>query len=148
MTVALAGLTGCGGDEDRSGPVVRDACGTTSSPLQRPSTSLTYRGAGAVAADVPILCDRLDELGSGHRVRVAGRDRLVIDVPRSVAAAARALARPGRLVVYDWERNVIGPRGRPAPFDPRVTGGAAAGQTASATLYDAVLRASRRPARA
>jgi hypothetical protein len=52
-----------------------------------------------------------------------------------------------RLAFYDWESNVIGPGGRPAPGDPAVTGGVDAGRAGSLPLYDAVLRAARRPAR-
>jgi SecD/SecF fusion protein len=51
-----------------------------------------------------------------------------------------------RLAFYDWEHNVIGPDGRPAPGDLAVTGGADAGRAGSLSLYDAVLRAARRPA--
>jgi SecD/SecF fusion protein len=52
-----------------------------------------------------------------------------------------------RLAFYDWEPNVIGPAGRPAPGDRAVTGGADAGTAGALALYDAVLRAARRPAR-
>jgi SecD/SecF fusion protein len=55
-------------------------------------------------------------------------------------------AKVRRLSFYDWERNVIGPQGRPAPGDPSVTGGPNAGQAGSLSLYDAVLRAATRPA--
>jgi SecD/SecF fusion protein len=56
-------------------------------------------------------------------------------------------AKMRRLAFYDWEPNVIGPDVRPAPADPAVTGGANAGRRGSLSLYDAVLRAARRPAR-
>jgi SecD/SecF fusion protein len=52
-----------------------------------------------------------------------------------------------RLAFYDWEPNVIGPDGRPAPGDRAVTGGADAGTAGALAPYDAVLRAARRPAR-
>ena len=55
-------------------------------------------------------------------------------------------AKMRRLVFYDWEANVIGPDGRPAPDDPAVTGGVGAGRAGGLSLYDAVLRAARRPA--
>jgi preprotein translocase subunit SecD len=51
-----------------------------------------------------------------------------------------------RLQFYDWETKVIGPDGRPAPRDPKVTGGPNAGRTGALSLYDAVLRAAKRPA--
>jgi hypothetical protein len=50
------------------------------------------------------------------------------------------------LQFYDWETNVLGPGGRPAPGDLRVTGGPSAGKAGGLTLYDAVLRAAQRPA--
>lgn len=56
-------------------------------------------------------------------------------------------AKMRRLAFYDWEPNVIGPGGRPAPDDPAVTGGVDAGHAGALSLYDAVLRAARRPAR-
>jgi hypothetical protein len=55
-------------------------------------------------------------------------------------------AKMRRLQFYDWETKVIGPDGRPAPGDPKVTGGPNAGRAGALTLYDAVLRAARRPA--
>jgi SecD/SecF fusion protein len=56
-------------------------------------------------------------------------------------------AKVRRLAFYDWEPNVIGPDGRPVPGDPAVTGGVDAGRAGALPLYDAVLRAARRPAR-
>ncbi len=55
-------------------------------------------------------------------------------------------AKVRRLQFYDWEANVIGPEGRPAPGDPKVTGGPNAGTAGAISLYDAVLRAAKRPA--
>jgi SecD/SecF fusion protein len=56
-------------------------------------------------------------------------------------------AKVRRLQFYDWETNVIGPDGRPAPRDAKVTGGPNAGRSGALALYDAVLLAARRPAR-
>lgn len=56
-------------------------------------------------------------------------------------------AKMRRVAFYDWEPNVIGPGGRRAPGDPAVTGGRKAGRAGALSLYDAVLRAARRPAR-
>ncbi|HEV7885802.1 MAG TPA: hypothetical protein VGO81_19670 [Solirubrobacteraceae bacterium] len=68
--------------------------------------------------------------------------------PVVVGTADPALdAKVRRLAFYDWEPNVIGPKGRPVPDDPAVTGGVAAGRAGALALYDAVLRAARRPAR-
>lgn len=56
------------------------------------------------------------------------------------------LAKLRLLAFYDWEASVIGPRGRPAPGDPSVTGGPNAGQAGALTHYEAVRRAAARPA--
>jgi hypothetical protein len=74
--------------------------------------------------------------GSSSDAASAGPDDPVLD------------AKMRRLVFYDWEPNVIGPSGRPAPGDPAVTGGAGAGRAGALSLYDAVLRAARRAATA
>jgi SecD/SecF fusion protein len=66
----------------------------------------------------------------------AGKDDPVLD------------AKVRRLLFYDWEANVIGADGRPAPLDTKVTGGPDAGRAGALSLYDAVLLAARRPARA
>jgi SecD/SecF fusion protein len=72
--------------------------------------------------------------GSGSDTAGLGPDDPVLD------------AKMRRLAFYDWEPNVIGPNGRPTPGDPAVTGGTDAGRAGALSLYDAVLRAARRPA--
>src|SRR4051794_13520608 len=64
----------------------------------------------------------------------AGKDDPVLD------------AKVRKLQFYDWETNVLGPGGRPAPGDARVTGGPNAGRAGALSLYDAVMRAAQRPA--
>ena len=44
----------------------------------------------------------------------AAAGTLTITAP---GAAATALTAPGRFAIYDWERSVLGPDGRPAPTD-------------------------------
>jgi hypothetical protein len=87
---------------------------------------------------------------------VAGVLVLQRDSGSAGSEGASALSGPGdpaleakmrRLAFYDWETNVIGPGGRPAPDDQAVTGGVDAGRAGALSLYDAVLRAARRPAR-
>jgi SecD/SecF fusion protein len=141
----LVGLAGCGGGDPQ--PVAkRDACGAKVRTLDGPTTTLTYLGSAAVVPDVGPLCARLRALGVAHQVQGRGRDRLLITVPRKAVAAMKAVAGAGQLVFYDWEANVIGPAGKPAPIDPKVTGGPDAGRGGSLALYEAVLRASKRPA--
>ncbi len=144
VIAVLIGVAGCGGDA--TAPVAKDACGSDAQPLAGPGATLTYRGRNDVVADVPILCERLKALKARTRVRGVGRERLVVEVPAQLAAAARLAAQTGALAFYDWEANVIGPDGRQAPADRDVTGGSAAGQLGAVKLYDAVLRASKRAA--
>ena len=80
-----------------------------------------------------LVLQRDSGAGSGSDAASAGPDDPVLD------------AKMRRLVFYDWEPNVIGPSGRPAPGDPAVTGGVSAGRAGGLSLYDAVLRAARRP---
>jgi SecD/SecF fusion protein len=84
----------------------------------------------ATVAAVLALKGRGDDGGSTF----GGKDDPVLD------------AKMRTLQFYDWEPNVIGPEGRPAPGDPRVTGGPEAGTAGALSLYDAVTRAARRPA--
>jgi SecD/SecF fusion protein len=90
----------------------------------------------AVAATVTgVLVLRGDDSGSDGPGESAGA--------QDPALAARVR----RLQFYDWEPNVIGPAGRPEPGNLAVTGGPNAGNVGSLSLYDAVLRAGRRPAK-
>jgi SecD/SecF fusion protein len=140
VIAVLAGLAGCGDSE----PVRRDACGAKVAAAKN-AVRLTYRGDGDIAADVPLLCGRLRALKLGSRALSVSRGRIVIVVARKDIAAVAAVTRTGRLGFYDWEANVIGPSGKPAPDDPDVTGGAGAGSAGSLGYYDAVLRASKPP---
>jgi preprotein translocase subunit SecD len=57
-------------------------------------------------------------------------------------AAIDALTAPGRLAIFDWETRVLGPRGSPAPSDPRVTGGVSAGAALAGVPRKEALRRS------
>lgn len=146
--VAVA-LAGCGGADQRSGPT----CDRPDATFDKPTTRLTLRAPGADAEQVDrsrrILCERLAGFGIAHRVQVASTT-LTVEVP-SVSGLADPSGSAGffgvgRVAIYDWEANVIGPSGRPAPADPEVTGGPDAGRGAALSLYDAVRRAAQRPA--
>ncbi|HEX8123280.1 MAG TPA: hypothetical protein VF549_18655 [Solirubrobacteraceae bacterium] len=96
------------------------------------------------------LRERATAFGLLIAVRATRDGRVVAESAAERADAARRaidqLIAPGHLAFYDWERNVIGPQGRPAPNDPAVTGGTSAGQTGGIPLAEAVARAARRPA--
>jgi len=134
-------VAGCGGTSDEQ----RSAC---DSGVSGRVQTLTYQGQAGLAGVVGVLCERLDGLDIGYRVQLEGSDRVLIEVARGDVSQARAAAVTGQLAFYDWEPLVIGPDGQPAPTDPRVTGGAGAGQAAALTLYDAIQRAKDRPAKA
>ena len=91
-----------------------------------------------------ILRERLNAAGITAEV-TAGDGTLTITAPDTARADVTALTAPGRLAIYDWERSVLGPDGRPAPTDPAVTGGPGAGQAAALTEAEARSRADKRP---
>jgi len=149
VVVALA-LAGCARDDRASGP----SCEHADLDFNEPATRLTFGVTGANPAHVKqarrILCVRLTAFGIDHRVAPAAGGALTIDVPRASELADRprdaTILGVGKLAIYDWEANVIGPDGAPAPDTPTVTGGQGAGQSGALSLYDAVRRAARRPA--
>jgi SecD/SecF fusion protein len=151
LLVAATALGGCGrAEKAASGPT----CARPGAAFDAPATRLTFRVPDASPAQVEqtrrILCARLHALGIDHRVGRTARNDVTVDVARASGvlppAGRTSIFGPGRLAVYDWEPNVIGPDGKPAPRDPAVTGGPAAGDASAIPLYAAVLRAAKRPA--
>jgi len=113
-------------------------------PAQGPedAVTLTYRlHTGDPTEAARILRDRLSAAGI-TAVVTAGDHSLAITAPESARADVTALTAPGRFAIYDWERSVLGPDGRPAPTDPAVTGGPNAGQEPALTEGEAHSRAS------
>ncbi len=105
----------------------------------------------AIDRSLEIMRERVDALGvSEPEIQRSGSDQISVGLP-SVKNAKRAIAQVGKvaqLFFYDWEKNVIGPDGKPDPTNQNVTGGpsaAANGAPGSLTYYDAVIRASKRP---
>jgi len=103
---------------------------------------------------IDVMRDRVDALGVAEpEIQRTGDNQIAVALP-GVANAERAEEQVGQvaqLFFYDWEANVIGPDGRPAPADPNVTGGQAAGSASrppAITQYEAIQRAEdRRPVR-
>ncbi len=113
--------------------------------------ALSYRVAPAPGDDGAALAERAGELLRARiaaagiadaQVTVSG-DRIGVDADSADRAPIAALAAPGVLGIYDWEASVLGPDGRPAPDDESVTGGPGAGQEASVSRYEAVMRAAK-----
>ncbi len=93
---------------------------------------------------------RIDQLGVAEpEIQRTGDRQISVALP-DVDNLAEAIERVGtvaQLAFYDWEVNVVGPDGKPHPEDPNVTGRTPAPQGNVLPLYDAVLLASKRPAK-
>jgi SecD/SecF fusion protein len=99
---------------------------------------------------IDIMRKRVDQLGVAQpEIQRSGADEIDVALP-DVSNASRAQEQVGKtaqLFFYDWEPNVIGAEGKPAPTEPTVTGGANAGSAQFGLIeYQAVLRAAKRPA--
>jgi SecD/SecF fusion protein len=99
---------------------------------------------------IDIMRKRVDQLGVAQpEIQRSGADEIDVALP-DVSNASRAQDEVGQvaqLYFYDWEPNVIGPAGTPAPSEPTVTGGERAGEaTYGLPEYKAVLRGAKRAA--
>jgi SecD/SecF fusion protein len=97
---------------------------------------------------IDIMRKRVDQLGvSQPEIQRSGADEIDVALP-DVTNAARAedeVGKTAQLFFYDWEPNVIGSTGKPAPTEATATGGAQAGAAQFGLLeYQAVLRAEKR----
>src|ERR1700686_4260050 len=98
---------------------------------------------------IQIMEKRVNQLGVAEpSIQRAGENQINVALP-DVSNAARAQEQVGKtaqLHFYDWEPNVIGPNGQPAPTETTVTGGPSAGAAATGKPeYQAVLLATKRP---
>jgi SecD/SecF fusion protein len=121
--------------------------------------SLIYKGTPTAQAKVNneslerainIMRKRVDQLGVAQpEIQRTGSAEIDVSLP-DVSNARRAQEQVGKtaqLHFYDWEPNVIGPEGTPAPSERRVTGGAEPASVASGLPeYEAILRAAKRKA--
>src|SRR5438445_8503720 len=102
---------------------------------------------------IDIMRKRVDQLGVAQpEIQRSGPTEIVVALP-DVSNAARAekeVGKTAQLYFYDWEPNVIGPNGAPAPTEGTVTGDrtstGAGGAAAGLPQYQAVQRAIKRPA--
>ncbi len=98
---------------------------------------------------IDIMRKRVDQLGVAEpEIQRSGGTEIDVALP-DVSNAARAqdeVGKTAQLQFYDWEPNVIGVDGNPAPTETSATGGANAGAAQyGLTEYEAVLRAAKRP---
>jgi SecD/SecF fusion protein len=119
---------------------------------------LTYEGKPTAKAKlnnesmeraIEIMRKRIDQLGLANpEIQRSGAKEIQVSLPNvhNVQRAIEEVGKTAQLYFYDWEPNVIGPNGQPAPTDSSVTGGIEPGSTRSgATQHQAVLRAEKRP---
>src|ERR1700730_759527 len=108
--------------------------------------------AESLSRAIDIMRKRVDSLGVAQpEIQRSGQDEIDVALP-DVSNASRAQDQVGKtaqLYFYDWEPNVIGPTGQPAPTDGTITGdstSAGPGGAPSGLPEDqAVLRATKRP---
>jgi SecD/SecF fusion protein len=101
---------------------------------------------------IAIMRSRVDKLGVAQpEIQRSGENEIDVALP-DVSNASRAQDQVGKtaqLYFYDWEPNVIGSTGQPAPTDGTVTGDSTSagpgGVTAGLPQYQAVQRAAKRP---
>src|SRR2546423_8424902 len=101
---------------------------------------------------IDIMRKRVDKIGvSQTEIQLSGINEITVALPgvSNVLRAQEQVGKTAQLYFYDWEPNVIGPDGKPAPSEGTITGDAtrtgAGGATAGLPRYQAVLRAARLP---
>ena len=97
---------------------------------------------------INIMRTRVDQLGVAQpEINRSGEKEIDVALPevKNVHQAEQEVGKTAQLQFYDWETNVIGPSGEPAPAEGTVTGDSTSdgpgGVTAGLPEYQAVLRA-------
>src|ERR1700704_1525465 len=98
---------------------------------------------------IDIMRKRVDQIGVAQpEIQRSGADEITVALP-DVSNASRAQDQVGKtaqLYFYDWEPNVIGAEGKPAPSETTATGGPNAGAAQFGLLeYQAIQRGAKRP---
>ena len=102
---------------------------------------------------IDVMRERVDNLGVAEpEIQQSGKNQINVALPdvSNLAEAIKQVGTVAQLAFYDWEINVVGPDGKPEPTNVSVTGGPGGGDASSGaalSLYDAVLRAEKRPAK-
>ncbi|HWX74216.1 MAG TPA: protein translocase subunit SecD, partial [Solirubrobacteraceae bacterium] len=100
---------------------------------------------------IDIMRKRVDQLGVAQpEIQRSGEREILVALPdvNNATRAEKEVGRTAQLYFYDWEPNVIGANGAPAPTEGAVTGDSTAqgagGAAAGLPEYQAVLRAVKR----
>jgi len=116
---------------------------------QGKATAQSPVNATALSRAIDIIRQRVDALGVAEpEIQSTGDNQIAVSLPavKDATTAEQQVGQVAQLYFYDWEPNVIGPAGKPAPTDQTVTGGGNAGNPVfGTTLYKAVILASKRP---
>jgi SecD/SecF fusion protein len=117
----------------------------------KPRAGQPPAGPDTIQRTIDVMRERVDQLGVAEpEIQQAGGDQINVALPdvSNLDEAIRQVGTVAQLAFYDWEPNVVGPDGKPDPDNASVTGGASAGDAATGlSLYDALLRAEKRPAK-
>lgn len=92
---------------------------------------------------IAIMRRRLAAVGATGRVQQSGHRRITVTLSAASGSTAEAVVgKTAQLLFYDWEPNVIGSHGKPAPKETTATGGPQAGAPEfGLPQYQAVKRA-------
>ncbi len=104
----------------------------------------------ALDTAIEVMRKRIDQIGVAEpELLRTGETQLSVALPAvsNLGEAIRQVGTVAQLAFYDWEPVVIGPEGKPEPDDPTVTGGRNPGAVGSISLYEALQRAQKRPAK-
>ncbi len=120
---------------------------------QAKPTAQSKVDAESLERAINIMRTRVDQLGVAEpEINRSGEKEIDVALPEvhNVGQAEAEVGKTAQLQFYDWEPNVIGANGQPAPTEGTVTGDGTSdgpgGVTAGLTQYAAVLRAAKRPA--
>ncbi len=113
------------------------------------ATALAKVTPESIDRAIDIMRKRVDQLGVAQpEIQRTGSSEIDVALPdvTNEQRAQQQVGETAQLSFYDWEPNVIGPDGQPAPTEARVTGGQlAASAEAGIPEYEAVQRALKRP---
>src|SRR4051794_6119267 len=103
----------------------------------------------ALQRTLDIMRERVDQLGVAEpEILRSGADQINVNLPdvKNAGEAEQQVGQVAQMFFYDWENNVLGDNGQPAPSDPAVTGDGQAGSGAAArSLYESLKIAIKRP---